>query len=169
MQTSRAASNYLPSEKVKLGSNEARVFNSNVSKGLGALNAAGIASKRTKDLWKGTFGYHNDNADAFRHSYWNALMSKNCGYAYAESFANAHEKDYPNVAPETTIDAFNNKVGRDIGVSKRYNLPNAMQISSAIEKDVLSAIKNGRMKRFVGSDLRSNTKNLVKTNSNGLK
>lgn len=169
MQTSRAASNYLPSEKVKLGSNEARVFNSNVSKGLGALNAAGIASKRTTDLWKSTFGYHNDNADAFRHSYWNALMSKNCGYAYAESFANAHEKDYPNVAPETTMDAFNNKVGRDIGVSKSYNLPNAMQISSAIEKDVLSAIKNGRMKRFVGSDLRSNNKILVKTNSNGLK
>jgi hypothetical protein len=36
-------------------------------------------------------GFYNGNADAFRHSYWNRLMTKAIGPTEAKKFADAHE------------------------------------------------------------------------------
>ncbi len=46
----------------------------------------------TSQHWKNTHEYHNDNADAFRHTLWNAYNAHDCGVSYAKQFADAHEK-----------------------------------------------------------------------------
>ena len=51
------------------------------------------------------------NANAFKHAYWNALMSRNIGVNAAEKWATAHEYDNPN-ALSTEMDLINNIHGR---------------------------------------------------------
>jgi RHS repeat-associated protein len=70
------------------------------------------------ERWQHKFyrGYRgkNDRADAFRHSYWNALMAKHMGRSWAKIFGNAHEAKR-NPAIEKRMDFNNNAVGRSIG------------------------------------------------------
>ena len=102
----------------------------------------------------------------FRHTLWNAYNAHDCGTTYAKKFADAHEKDFPNVALETEMDLFNNSLGRTIG-SKSYP-GNASQASYAIRQAVLTAVKNGEARRFQGMDIGTKT-TLQKTNSNSIK
>lgn len=158
--------NALPIVSSRLGTNEKKVFNSNPAKGVLVLSNAQAAITMTSQHWKNTHEYHNDNADAFRHTLWNAYNAHDCGVSYAKQFADAHEKDNPNDALENQMDLFNNALGRTIG-SRSY-LGNSSQVSYAIRQAVLKAVKNGEARRFVGSDI--GTKNtLQKTNSNGIK
>jgi hypothetical protein len=55
----------------------------------------------------------DDQADAFRHTYWNALMAKCCGVAWARDFANAHESN-TSAGDALTMDLNNNAIGRAI-------------------------------------------------------
>lgn len=55
----------------------------------------------------------DDQADAFRHTYWNALMAKCCGVAWARDFATAHESTTPS-GDAKTMDLNNNAIGRAI-------------------------------------------------------
>lgn len=77
----------------------------------------------TTDSYYG-HGGSGDNSDAFRHAYWNALMSLQIGDFYAEMFANAHEQKsdyYMNYTMKcgysgwthTKMDLYNNQMGRD--------------------------------------------------------
>ena len=158
--------NALPIVSSRLGTNEKKVFNSNPAKGVLVLSNAQAAITMTSQHWKNTHEYHNDNADAFRHTLWNAYNAHDCGVSYAKQFADAHEKDNPNDALENQMDLFNNALGRTIG-SRSYS-GNSSQVSYAIRQAVLKAVKNGEARRFVGSDI--GTKNtLQKTNSNGIK
>lgn len=50
-------------------------------------------------------------ADAFRHSYWNWLMSKCCTVEWATAFATAHESEVPN-NDDKRMDLNNNMIGR---------------------------------------------------------
>ena len=50
-------------------------------------------------------------ADAFRHSYWNWLMSQCCTVEWATAFATAHESEVPNT-DDKRMDLNNNMVGR---------------------------------------------------------
>ncbi|MFA9397215.1 MAG: hypothetical protein ACERKV_02985 [Clostridiaceae bacterium] len=169
--TSRSITNidytkFLPTTTSELGPTEKSVFNSDPLKGAMALCDAQYAIDATIASWSNSNGYHNDNADAFRHSLWNALMSKHCGTSYAERFANAHETDNPNNDKlERDMDINNNSVGRNLGISKPYNYPNGMAIVNAITTDVLLSVKSGMMKRYVGGDIGTLTY-LVNTNSN---
>ena len=54
---------------------------------------------------------HND---AFRHTYWNALMTKHFGAAFTERFTQAHEGVAGNKASREAMDLYNNGVGRRI-------------------------------------------------------
>lgn len=162
--TLSAASDYIPGG-VSLGPTEQEVFNSDIYCGFMALISGQIAKDETSTHWSNNCGYHNYNADAFRHSLWNALMAKNCGKSYAESFANAHETDYPNKAPESTMDYYNNSVGRNLGVAKPYNTSVGVDTQGII-RDVFAAVKSGKTKRFVGADI-GTLSYLVSTNSNG--
>lgn len=158
--------NALPIVSSRLGTNEKKVFNSNPANGVLVLSNAQAAITMTSQHWKNTHEYHNDNADAFRHTLWNAYNAHDCGVSYAKQFADAHEKDNPNDALENQMDLFNNALGRTIG-SRSYS-GNSSQVSYAIRQAVLKAVKNGEARRFVGSDI--GTKNtLQKTNSNGIK
>jgi hypothetical protein len=48
------------------------------------------------DATKNIFGVNgwNDPADAFRHAYWNALLTKEFGLEFAGAFTKAHETGY---------------------------------------------------------------------------
>lgn len=62
-------------------------------------------------LIKGGEDGHND---AFRHTYWNALMTKQFGKDFAEAFATAHEGVPGNPADKEAMDLYNNAQGRRI-------------------------------------------------------
>ncbi len=52
--------------------------------------------------------------DAFRHTYWNAIMTRRVGPEMAEKFATAHETGSGNPPAHQTMDLHNNAVGRRI-------------------------------------------------------
>jgi LysM repeat protein len=63
---------------------------------------------------------HND---AFRHAYWNALMTKRFGADFTERFTLAHEGAAGNKADREAMDLYNNEVGRRIAQAN----PNASE------------------------------------------
>ena len=58
----------------------------------------------------------DDHNDAFRHAYWNALMTLYMGPEYAEEFATAHERlpEIDTLPEREAMDLYNNEVGRRI-------------------------------------------------------
>jgi len=56
---------------------------------------------------------YNDEADAFRHCYWNGLMTISMGSSEARGFGDRHEDFSGNDAKEKDMDLFNNGKGRD--------------------------------------------------------
>lgn len=58
-----------------------------------------------------TGSFYLTRADAFRHSYWNWLMSNCCGVPWATAFATAHESAIPN-NDDKRMDLNNNMIGR---------------------------------------------------------
>ncbi len=166
LQISTLAYSDLPLVKDRLGTNEKALFNSNLWNGLLTLSYGNRAYEKTEDLYESDTGYHNDNADAFRHSYWNALMTYGIDEDWAEDFANAHETDFPNPPLETSMDKNNNSVGRSIG--KKFSTPGNHDWQKELKDEILSAVESGKMKRFVGTDI-GTLKYLVKTNSSGEK
>lgn len=62
---------------------------------------------------------HNGFGDAFRHCYWNGLMTIGEGKSVAQTIATRHEdKASGQPAKEKTMDLRNNSIGRNIGVGK---------------------------------------------------
>lgn len=61
-------------------------------------------------------GYTDGKADALRHAYWNALMTRRTSAAFAERFATAHETGSSNRPAATAMDLHNNAVGRALAV-----------------------------------------------------
>lgn len=64
------------------------------------------------------FGFNgrNDESDAFRHSFFNAMNSNDAGDRIARLFSNAHESENPlSLILEKEMDIFNNNVGHLIG------------------------------------------------------
>ena len=57
---------------------------------------------------------HND---AFRHAYWNALLTKDFGAGWTQQFATAHEGLPGNGAVREAMDLYNNAIGRQIAVA----------------------------------------------------
>lgn len=67
--------------------------------------------------WQGNDGHR----DAFRHAYWNALMTREYGEEWTKRFAVAHEGLPGNPANREAMDLYNNEVGRRIATQN----PNA--------------------------------------------
>jgi len=59
-------------------------------------------------------GGEDGHNDAFRHVYWNALMTDRFGEDFAAAFATAHEGVPGNPANKEAMDLYNNALGRDI-------------------------------------------------------
>ena len=55
--------------------------------------------------------------DAFRHCYWNGLMTIHIGSGQAKSVADNHEESTQGNPASSAMDLHNNQVGRDIGAS----------------------------------------------------
>lgn len=70
------------------------------------------------------YGYNglNDSSDAFRHSYWNALITKNISPEWAKVWTDAHEYGVTdNNETHQAMDLFNNECGRN-AASTQTNL-----------------------------------------------
>lgn len=99
-----------------------------------ADEATAEAKKRFPD------SLHNGSGDAFRHAYWNALMTKARGPELAKQYADAHENFPGNDPNEKTMDLINNSLGRLIGVASR-NSDNRL-LADLVEQ----ALKDGMLK-----------------------
>ena len=61
---------------------------------------------------------NNDgHRDAFRHAYWNALLTKEFGAEWTTQFTTAHEALPGNTAVREAMDLYNNEVGRQIALN----------------------------------------------------
>lgn len=82
---------------------------------------------------------HNGKADAFRHTFWNALDSSDFGVQITLLFTTAHEMGaaVPNHPLEMTMDMHNNAIGAQIG--NNYNI---FTPSEVIQAAVINAMQN---------------------------
>ena len=63
---------------------------------------------------------NNGHRDAFRHCYWNAILTDEFGESWTRQFATAHEALPGNEAAREAMDLYNNEVGRAIAGSKPW-------------------------------------------------
>ncbi len=82
------------------------------------------------NMWQGNDGHR----DAFRHAYWNALMTQQYGETWANAFATAHEGVPGNTANREAMDLYNNEVGRSIGAANRNATPE--QLADLVEQSL---------------------------------
>jgi hypothetical protein len=83
--------------------------------------------------WQSNDGHR----DAFRHTYWNALMTRQYGEDWAKAFATAHEGLPGNSANREAMDLYNNEVGRKIATDNPVASPE--QLATLVEH----AVHNG--------------------------
>ncbi len=72
-------------------------------------DAYGVSGARYKGK-----GAEDGHQDAFRHIYWNVLLSRRIGGDFAKAFATAHEGVPGNPADREAMDLYNNELGRRI-------------------------------------------------------
>lgn len=82
---------------------------------------------------------NDSHQDAFRHAYWNALMTQRFGEEWAEQYGTAHERLPGNPADREAMDLYNNEVGRKIAVDNPDADPK--KLADLVEQ----AVKGGRM------------------------
>jgi len=119
---------------------------------------AGVLSESATYTARKTFPdleQHNDPSDAFRHAYWNALLTRVLGDDFAEAFTNAHETEYAppeyvtDPHAETFMDLFNNAVGRRIAAS----MSNSRITNVELQAKIYDALKNGQLIVWDGNDI----------------
>ncbi|NJN45870.1 MAG: LysM peptidoglycan-binding domain-containing protein [Candidatus Competibacteraceae bacterium] len=106
---------------------------------------ADIAAERRSEFPPGEAGdeayalwVNNDGQrDAFRHAYWNAIMTDRMGVEFTEAFTTAHEGAPGNPADREAMDLYNNELGRRIAEEN----PNASD--EELAQLVFDAIQNG--------------------------
>ncbi|YCK82509.1 hypothetical protein M1D89_04515 [Arthrobacter sp. D3-18] len=103
---------------------------------------------------------NDDQNDAFRHAYWNALMVKEFGADWAEDYATAHEQLPGNPAPREAMDLYNNEVGRNVAIANPD--ASAEELADLIE----DAVNNGDTV-VVGPDLLPHPSNQVPADQTG--
>lgn len=103
---------------------------------------------------------NDDQNDAFRHAYWNALMVKEYGADWAADYATAHEQLPGNPAPREAMDLYNNEVGRNIAIANPD--ASAEELATLVEQ----AVKNGDTV-VVGQDLLPHPSNEIPMDQTG--
>ena len=112
----------------------------NYSAGIAFLTTGVIAKQTTAVIYGDAYSTNNE-ADAFRHTYWNALLSNMVGKEVAKLLTDAHEYGTPNnftgeFLLGTRMDFFNNRVGIDIGANTE---------GYYIMQEVLNFLENGKL------------------------
>jgi hypothetical protein len=77
---------------------------------------------------------NDGHRDAFRHAYWNALMTHEFGEPWARQFATAHEGLPANPSNREAMDLYNNEVGRQIAVAHPNATPD--QLADLVQQAV---------------------------------
>lgn len=75
---------------------------------------------------------NDGHGDAFRHTYWNALMTRQYGEDWTKAFATAHEGLPDNRANREAMDLYNNEVGRKIATDHPGASPE--QLAALVER-----------------------------------
>lgn len=91
-------------------------------------------------------GLTDGHADAFRHAYWNALMTQRYGEEWTREFATAHERNPSSHHIPVGMDLHNNEVGRSIAQANPDASPE--ELATLVEQ----AVKDGRMVIIDGND-----------------
>ncbi|GAB2562007.1 DUF6973 domain-containing protein [Nocardia heshunensis] len=78
-------------------------------------------------------------ADALRHSYWNARMTQEFGAEWTEKYATAHEKTGGNPPAREAMDLYNNERGRIIAQSNPGASP------EQLKTEIINSIDRGEM------------------------
>ncbi|MED1862538.1 hypothetical protein P4V41_03535 [Fictibacillus nanhaiensis] len=107
-----------------------------------AKNNADTASAAALD--SGYSGAHNGKADAFRHSFWNALMSESIGTGQAKEVADIHEEYNEGPQIEHDMDYFNNSKGRSAFTALENSGSSTSEAN--LKKRIKSDIDAGKMK-----------------------
>ncbi|WP_234812109.1 DUF4226 domain-containing protein [Mycolicibacter longobardus] len=76
----------------------------------------------------------DNHTDAFRHAYWNALMTQRFGENWTRDFATAHERLPDNHAAAEAMDLYNNEVGREIATANPRATP--AQLADLVQQAV---------------------------------
>ncbi|APU15842.1 hypothetical protein UA75_19575 [Actinoalloteichus sp. GBA129-24] len=84
-------------------------------------------------------GKTDGHSDAFRHAYWNALMTQRYGEQWAGEFATAHERNPAGHHIPVGMDLHNNEVGREIARANPEAGPE--ELAALVEQ----AVTDGRM------------------------
>lgn len=82
---------------------------------------------------------NDDHNDAFRHAYWNALMTSRYGVDWAEQYGTAHEAIPGNPGDREAMDLYNNEVGRRIATEHPDASPE--ELADLVEQ----AVRDGEM------------------------
>ena len=128
---------------------ETKLFNAHPYQGTQVLYYGSVAKSTTESLYQSSTLYLG-NGDAFRHGYWNALMSKFLGQSVAKTWSDAHETYSSGIDKE--MDLYNNGVGYRLGqyVSSGSSASVTM---SGLRNAVIKYVNNGWMKRIVNNKL----------------
>ena len=90
---------------------------------------------------------HNDEVDAFRHTFMEAMFTYKYNSNIAKTIGDIHEKQHPNELSETVMDLWNNSQGREIGEALKTD-PNIAgmtyeQIEDYVAQKVYEKLLNG--------------------------
>lgn len=115
--------------------------------------ACAVQAKNETEKYYGTSQLWQGNGDAFRHSFWNAMLLINLsglhgpmhGYERAEAWTNAHEQY--STGNDRIMDLYNNYVGREFGYF------NWFKSTSYISSELRKMVSQGTMVRIVNGEL----------------
>ncbi|MGW6622199.1 DUF6973 domain-containing protein [Nocardia sp. NPDC055002] len=74
------------------------------------------ASAAAEEAYPG-IATQDSHVDAYRHTYWNAMMTQEFGAEWTQEYATKHEGRADNAAVREAMDLHNNEVGRKIGAA----------------------------------------------------
>ncbi len=122
--------------KAGLGPHQILVVKANPIDAFRSRNSNNLAYSIQKSAG---FGFREDGSgDAFRHTYWNALMKKSGNRDFAKKMGEAHEKDSPNPRKLTTVmDLANNAIGQKLAEDNPKSTEKELALLT------LEAVKNG--------------------------
>ncbi|WP_067647185.1 DUF6973 domain-containing protein [Nocardia harenae] len=72
-------------------------------------------------------GQSDGHGDAFRHMYWNALMTQRYGEDWTQRYATAHEELGAAAPTREAMDLYNNSIGRQIALDNPDATPDQLQ------------------------------------------
>ncbi|KRF62068.1 DUF6973 domain-containing protein [Peribacillus butanolivorans] len=150
--------NLLPDAYTKLNAAEKKLAKAHPNQAGIVYNCSGAATGLAGKLYvKGNNDNHNGNA--FKHSFWNAAMTRDLGATKAKTWADAHESESKGVS--TDMDLKNNKIGRDTYAALNTNIIIKPSYNK-IQKELMKKIDQGKLYRVVKGKL-------VKTDKSGKK